>query len=52
MRYIWIISYIYQTPSAILHPQKVLRPPPGPLKVLRVPSPESPRHLLEDLKLI
>ena len=26
MRYIWIISYIYQTPSAILHPQKVLRP--------------------------
>ena len=26
MRYIWIISYIYQIPSAILHPQKVLRP--------------------------
>ena len=31
MRYIWIISDIYRTPSAILFPQKVLRPPlPGP----------------------
>ena len=30
MRYIWIISYIYQIPSAILYPQKVLRPSPSP----------------------
>ena len=30
MRYIWIISYIYQIPSAILYPQKVLRPSPLP----------------------
>ena len=53
MRYIWIISYIYQTPAAILSPKRSYVPPsPGSPNVLRVPSPESPRHLLEDLKLI
>ena len=52
MRYIWIISYIYQTPSAILLSQRSYVPPsPGPLKVLRPSLPRSPRNLLEDLKL-
>ena len=51
MRYIWIISDIYQTPSAILLSQRSYVPPlPRSPNVLRVPSPESPRHLLEDLK--
>ena len=42
MRYIWIISYIYQTPSAILFPQKVLRPSlprTSPHVTSRVPPP-------------
>ena len=53
MRYIWIISDIYQTPSAILfRPTSYVPPLPRSPNVLRVPSPESPRNLLEDLKLI
>ena len=47
MRYIWIISYIYRIPSAILHPLKVLRPslPPDPPHARH-------RHFLSFLKLI
>ena len=48
MRYIWIISDIYQTPSAILLSQRSYVPPsPGSLKVLRVPSPELGLESLE-----
>ena len=50
MRYIWIISYIYQIPSAILSPQKVLRPslPRIPIGLTSLPPPEL---LLESLEL-
>ena len=49
MRYIWIISDIYRTPSAILHPPKgrTSPPSPGPLKVLR---PSLPRIAQEFIK--
>ena len=41
MRYIWIISDIYRTPSAILPPQKVLRPslPRPPEGLTSLPPP-------------
>ena len=45
MRYIWIISDIYRTPSAILFPQKVLRPSlPRSPKILRPSLSPDPRR--------